>query len=86
MGKKYVKLGDVNRKAFCPHCEKQFSGNYKNVDKQMEMHLKYKHGVEELGTNAVYANVQKDVVDNKYINSNFEDFNDIVKFIMKTDS
>lgn len=65
MTKKYVRQGDVIRNGICDGCGKVFRGNMRNVDKQMDMHVKYVHN--DKSFDMVYTRVQNDISTNKLI-------------------
>ena len=62
---KYFNVGEVKRNMICPICEKSFVGDIRNVNKQLEIHFKYKHSDTEYDTTNIL--VATDLATKKHI-------------------
>jgi hypothetical protein len=75
----YANLGDVRRYARCRICKKEFSGSRKDVDKQIEIHSRYKHDI--INPNINHLQIERDVKTDQCIKSGSKEFDEYVASI-----
>jgi predicted small metal-binding protein len=57
-GKKYI-LGGAKSYRICPHCDYSTKGSIKEVDTRLNLHMKYKHGIDINTIDRLYIGVKK---------------------------